>query len=69
LALSFAAAAQTTGSGDVTNYVEVLEAEEAVMAASENYIASLFTYNAAKVSLARAMGSAETRLPSLFGVQ
>jgi outer membrane protein TolC len=53
----------------VTNYLEVLEAEEAVVAANENYIASLFSYNVAKVSLARAMGSAETRLPALFGVQ
>jgi len=56
-------------SNGVTNYLEVLEAEEAVVAASENYIASLFSYNVAKVSLARAMGSAETRLPSLFSVQ
>ena len=56
-------------SNGVTNYLEVLEAEEAVVAASENYIASLFSYNVAKVSLARAMGSAETRLPALFGAQ
>jgi outer membrane protein TolC len=53
-------------SNGVTNYLEVLEAEEAVVAADENYIASLFSYNVAKVSLARAMGSAETRLPTLF---
>jgi outer membrane protein TolC len=56
-------------SNGVTNYLEVLEAEEAVVAANENYIASLFSYNVAKVSLARAMGSAETRLPGLFGAQ
>ena len=56
-------------SNGVTNYLEVLEAEEAVVAANENYIASLFSYNVAKISLARAMGSAETRLPSLFGIQ
>jgi outer membrane protein TolC len=53
----------------VTNYLEVLEAEEAVVAANENYIASLFSYNVAKISLARAMGSAETRLPVFFGAQ
>jgi outer membrane protein TolC len=56
-------------SNGVTNYLEVLEAEEAAVAADENYIASLFSYNVAKISLARAMGSAETRLPSFFGVQ
>ena len=53
-------------SNGVTNYLEVLEAEEALVAANENYIASLFSYNVAKISLARAMGSAETRLPALF---
>jgi outer membrane protein TolC len=56
-------------SNGVTNYLEVLQAEEAVVAASENYIASLFSYNVAKISLARAMGSAETRLPTLFAAQ
>jgi outer membrane protein TolC len=56
-------------SNGVTNYLEVLEAEEALVAANENYIASLFSYNVAKISLARAMGSAETRLPAFFGAQ
>jgi outer membrane protein TolC len=56
-------------SNGVTNYLEVLDAEEAVVAANENYIASLFSYNVAKISLARAMGSAEMRVPALFGAQ
>ena len=56
-------------SNGVTNYLEVLEAEEAVVDANENYIASLFSYNVAKIALARAIGSAETRLPALFGAQ
>jgi outer membrane protein TolC len=56
-------------SNGVTNYLEVLEAEEAVVTSNENYIASLFSYNVAKISLARAMGSAETRLPVFFGAQ
>jgi outer membrane protein TolC len=51
----------------VTNYLEVLEAQEALEAANENYIASLFSFNVAKISLARALGSAESRLPTLFG--
>ena len=32
----------------VTNYLEVLEAQEALVAANENYVASLFSYNVAK---------------------
>jgi outer membrane protein TolC len=50
----------------VTNYLEVLEAQEALVAANENYIASLFSFNVAKISLARALGSAESRVPELF---
>lgn len=51
----------------VTNYLEVLEAQEALVAAKENYISSLFSFNVAKMSLARALGSAETRVPEFFG--
>jgi outer membrane protein TolC len=56
-------------SNGVTNYLEVLKAEEAVLNADENYIASLFSFNVAKTSLARAMGSAETRLSIFFGAE
>ncbi len=51
----------------VTNYLEVLEAQEALVGANENYIASLFSFNVAKISLARALGSAESRVPEFFG--
>ena len=51
----------------VTNYLEVVEAQEAVVAAKENYIASLFSLNVAKISLARALGASERRLDLLFG--
>lgn len=51
----------------VTNYLEVVQANEAVVTAQENYISSLFSYNVAKISLARALGSAETRLATFFG--
>jgi outer membrane protein TolC len=51
----------------VTNYLEVVQAQEAVTAASENYIESLFSYNVAMISFARAVGGAETRLPELLG--
>src|SRR5262249_55576671 len=51
----------------VTNYLELLQAQEALVAANENYVASLFSYNVAKIALARALGSAETRLTTFFG--
>jgi outer membrane protein TolC len=53
----------------VTNYLEALQAQEALVAANENYIASLFSFNVAKIALARALGSAEDRLPIFFGAQ
>src|SRR6266849_3958860 len=45
----------------VTNYLEVVQAQEAVMLASENYIQTLFSFNVAVISFARAVGSAETK--------
>jgi outer membrane protein TolC len=51
----------------VTNYLEVVQAQEAVISAGENYIESLFSYNVAVISLARAIGGAETRLPEFLG--
>lgn len=51
----------------VANYLEVLEAEEAQVAAEENYVGSLFSYNVAKISLARALGDAESHLTDMFG--
>src|SRR5580704_7447819 len=51
----------------VTNFLEVVQAQEAVTVASENYIQSLFSYNVAVISLARAIGGAETRLPEFLG--
>jgi outer membrane protein TolC len=54
-------------SNGVTNYLEVVEAQEAVAAANDNYIQSLYSYNVAMISLARAMGGADTKLPQLLG--
>jgi len=51
----------------VTNYLEVVGAEEAVQTASDNYIQSLFSFNVATISFARAVGGAETRLAELMG--
>jgi outer membrane protein TolC len=50
----------------VTNYLELVQAQETVAAANENYIQSVYSLNVATISLARAMGAAETRLPQLL---
>ena len=50
----------------VTNYLEVVQAEEALAAAGENYIQSLLSFHVAAVSLARAVGEAEITLPQLL---
>ncbi len=44
----------------VTNNVEVVQAQEALATASENYISSLQAHSAAKLALARAMGISDT---------
>jgi outer membrane protein TolC len=51
----------------VTNYLEVVQAEETVAAASENYIESMFSYDVAMISFSRAIGGAEAKLQELLG--
>ena len=48
-------------SSGVTDTVEVVQAEDALAIANDAYIASLYSYNLAKISLARATGVAESR--------
>ncbi len=50
----------------VTDTVEVVQAEQAVVQADDDQITALFQHNLAKLSLARAMGSAEETLPQLL---
>jgi outer membrane protein TolC len=50
----------------VTDTVEVVQAEEQVASAHENYISSLYDYNYAKISLARALGVAEEGVKEYF---
>jgi outer membrane protein TolC len=45
----------------VTDNIEVVQAQDALAIASDAYIASLYSYNLAKISLARATGVAATR--------
>lgn len=44
----------------VTDNIEVVQAQESVADANDAYIASLYRYNTAKISLARAIGFAES---------
>ena len=58
------AASQLTQARDrfaagVADNIEVVQAQEAVALASEQYIAGLYSYNVAKAALARALGVAE----------
>jgi outer membrane protein TolC len=44
----------------VTDNIEVVQAQDAVATATDTYIASLYSHNLAKISLARAIGVAES---------
>jgi len=54
-------------SAGVVNSLEVVQAQEAVATADENYISSLYRYNVAKASLARALGLAEEAFKQMTG--
>jgi outer membrane protein TolC len=50
----------------VTDTVEVVQSQETVASAHEQYISSLYNYNLAKISLARAIGNAEEGVKDYF---
>jgi outer membrane protein TolC len=49
-------------SAGITNNIEVVQAQEALATANQQYISSLYSHNIAKVLLARAIGAAEQTL-------
>ena len=53
-------------SAGVTDTVEVVQSQEAVASAHEQYITSLYNYNFAKISLIRAMGAGEQGVKEYF---
>jgi outer membrane protein TolC len=53
-------------SAGVADTVEVVQAQEQVASANDNYIGSLYSYNYAKISLARALGVAEQGVKDYF---
>lgn len=53
-------------SAGVTNTVEVVQSQETLASAHEQYISSLYSYNFAKISLVRALGIAEQGVKEFF---
>jgi outer membrane protein TolC len=53
-------------SAGVTDTVEVVQSQEVIASAHEQYISSLYSYNFAKISLARALGLAEQGVKEYF---
>jgi outer membrane protein TolC len=53
----------------VADTVEVVQAQESVAAAEQDYIASLYTHNLAKATLARSMGQADQNIKEFLGKQ
>jgi len=53
-------------SAGVTDTVEVVQSQEAVASAHEQFISSLYNFNFAKISLARAQGMAEAGVKEYF---
>jgi len=51
----------------VTDSVEVVQAEQALASADDQYISSLYSHNFAKLSLARALGVARTQYQQYLG--
>lgn len=54
-------------SAGVANTLEVVQAEQAVAAANESYINSVYAHSVAKANLARATGIAEQAIPQYLG--
>jgi outer membrane protein TolC len=53
-------------SAGIADTVELVQAEQSVVQADNDYISAVFEHNLAKVSLARAMGNTEQTLPQLL---
>ena len=53
----------------VADNLEVVQAQESVASANQTYIASLYTFNLAKITLAQAMGVAAQSALKYLGVR
>jgi outer membrane protein TolC len=59
--------AQDRFAAGIASNIEVVQAQEAVATASDNYLSSLYAHNVAKISLARALGVAEADAGHILG--
>lgn len=59
--------AQDRFTAGVTGNIEVVQAQEALATATENYLAALYAHNLAKISVARAIGLSEERAGRFLG--
>jgi outer membrane protein TolC len=51
----------------VTDNIEVVQAQDSVSSAQQNFISAVYAHNLAKVALARAMGATEANLKTFMG--
>ncbi|HET9178252.1 MAG TPA: TolC family protein [Terriglobia bacterium] len=63
------AQAQDRFKAGVADNLEVVQAQESVASANQSYIASLYSFNLAKISLAQALGVAEQSAAQYLGVR
>ncbi|MGO9095765.1 MAG: TolC family protein [Bryobacteraceae bacterium] len=63
------AQAQDRFTAGVVDNLEVVQAQQAVAIANENYIDSLYAYSLGKVSLARSLGGADQKARQFLGAQ
>ncbi len=56
-------------SAGVTDTIEVVQAQQLLAAANENYIGALGAHNAAKIALATAVGVAEDGVPRYLNLR
>jgi outer membrane protein TolC len=63
------AQAQDRFKAGVADNLEVVQAQESVASANQSYIASLYSFNLAKISLAQALGVAEQSASQYLGVR
>ena len=61
--------AQDRFAAGVANNLDVVQAQQSVASANQSYIASLYAYNYAKISLAQAMGVAEQSALQYLGAK
>jgi len=59
--------AQDRFTAGVTGNIEVVQSQESVATATDNYLSALYAHNLAKISLARAIGLAEARAKQFRG--